>query len=164
MWELNLLFALDYLIRWDYISIRGRAQSGSSCLIQIDLVRASGVPAQKKGRIMTEALKKDWQKTCAERIDEQWRDRKEDLKDPDYDYLGFNYVEPHTFTDQLEGYWRWQFSWGGPSDELRAFVNPDHSIHRVEYWFMDWMDGAKLELQPDEPAWQRMSEMIGMSI
>ena len=54
---------------------------------------------------MTEALKKDWQKTCAERIDEQWRDRKEDLKDPDYDYLGFNYVEPHTFQDQLEGYW-----------------------------------------------------------
>ena len=28
--ELNLHFALDYLIRWDYISIRGRAQSGSS--------------------------------------------------------------------------------------------------------------------------------------
>jgi len=25
---------------------------------------------------------------------------------------------------------------------------------------MDWMDGAKLELQPDEPAWQRMTEMI----
>ena len=72
---------------------------------------------------MTEALKKDWQKTCAERIDEQWELRREDLKDPEFEGLGFDYVEPHTFTDQLEGYWRWQFSWGGPSDELRAFVN-----------------------------------------
>ena len=34
------------------------------------------------------------------------------------------------------------------------------SIHRLEYWFMDWMDGAKLELQPDEHAWQRLQEMI----
>ena len=137
--------------------------------IQIRIREASGVPAQKKGRIMTEALKKDWEKTCAERIQEQWEDRKEDLKDPDYDYLGFNYVEPHTFTDQLEGYWRWQFSWGGPSDELRAFVNENKEIHRLEYWFMDWMDGAKLELLPRLPhpetgdAWQRMSEMIEMA-
>jgi hypothetical protein len=62
--------------------------------------------------------------------------------------------------DQLEGYWRWQFSWGGPSDELRAYVNELKEIHRLEYWFMDWMDGAKLELQPG-PEWQRMQEMIG---
>ena len=112
-------------------------------------------------KIMTEALKKDYQKTCKERIQEQWELRQEDLKEPwTFEGLGFDYVEPHTFTDQLEGYWRWQFSWGGPSDELRAYVNRDDRIHRLEYWFMDWMDGAKLELQPDEPAWQRMSEMI----
>ena len=113
---------------------------------------------------MAEAvIVKDWEKSCAERIDEQWQQRREDIKDPEYDYLGFNYVEPHTFTDQLEGYWRWQFSWGGPSDELRAYVNRDDSIHRVEYWFMDWMDGAKLELQPDDHAWQRIQEMIRMN-
>ena len=112
---------------------------------------------------MTEALEKDYEKTCAERIQEQWKLRQEDLQDPEFEGLCFDYVDPHTFHDQLEGYWRWQFSWGGPSDELRAFVNPDHSIHRVEYWFMDWMDGAKLELQPDthgENAWQRLQEMI----
>ena len=112
---------------------------------------------------MTEALEKDYEKTCAERIKEQWELRREDLEDPEFEGLGFDYVEPHTFTDQLEGYWRWQFSWGGPSDELRAYVNRDDSIHRVEYWFMDWMDGAKLELQPDEHAWQRMQEMIRMN-
>jgi len=108
---------------------------------------------------MTEALKKDWQKTCAERIDEQWRDRKEDLKDPEYEALSFDYVEPHTFQDQLEGYWRWQFSWGGPSDELRAYVNRDDKIHRLEYWFLDWFDGAKLELHQGTE-WQQMQEMI----
>jgi hypothetical protein len=109
---------------------------------------------------MNEALKKDYQKTCAERIEEQWRYRKEDLKEPEFEGLGFDYVEPHTFTDQLEGYWRWQFSWGGPSDELRAYVNRDDSIHRLEYWFMDWMDGAKLELQEGEQPWHRMQELI----
>ena len=46
--ELNLYFALDYLIRWDYISNRGRAQSGSSCPIQIRIREASGVPALRK--------------------------------------------------------------------------------------------------------------------
>jgi hypothetical protein len=28
---------------------------------------------------------------------------------------------------------------------------------------MDWMDGAKLELQPDDHAWQRIQEMIEMN-
>ena len=121
---------------------------------------------------MTEALKKDWERTCAERVGEQWEDRKKDLENPEWtDWLGFDYVEPHTFTDQLEGYWRWQFSWGGPSDELRAYVNRDDSIHRLEYWFMDWMDGAKLELTQDDhlnicfsrSVWQRTQEMIRMN-
>ena len=72
---------------------------------------------------MTEALKKDYEKTCQERIDEQWQQRQKDLRNNEFEPLGFDYVEPHTFTDQLEGYWRWQFSWGGPSDELRGYVN-----------------------------------------
>ena len=121
----------------------------------------------RKEETMTETvIVKDWLKTCAERIDEQWKLRVEDLKDPEFEGLGFDYVEPHTFTDQLEGYWRWQFSWGGTSDELRAYVNENKEIHRLEYWFMDWMDGAKLELQPRDSwpsEWQRMQEMIEMN-
>jgi len=135
---------------------------GSSQLIQINNWRRLASLRTRKEETMTEALKKDYEKTCAERIDEQWKLRQEDLQDPEYEALGFDYVEPHTFTDQLEGYWRWQFSWGGPSDELRAFVNENKEIHRLEYWFMDWMDGAKLELQQG-PEWQRVQEMIGMS-
>ena len=111
---------------------------------------------------MTEALKKDYEKTCKERIDEQWQQRQEDLQDPEFKGLGFDYVEPHTFTDQLEGYWRWQFSWGGPSAELRAYVNENKEIHRLEYWFMDWHDGAKLEVQQG-PEWQRMQGYIEAS-
>ncbi len=61
--------------------------------------------------------------------------------------LGFDYVAPGTFDGQREGYFRYQISWGGPSDEFRLFVNPDFSAHRVEYWFMDWFDGAYLALQ-----------------
>jgi hypothetical protein len=95
---------------------------------------------------MNEALKKDYEKTCAERIAEQWQQRQEDMKDPEFEGLGFDYVEPNTFEHQLEGYWRWQFSWGGPSDELRGYVNEHKELHRVEYWFMDWMDGAKLDV------------------
>ena len=121
---------------------------------------------------MTEALEKDYEKTCAERIQEQWKLRQEDIKNPEFEGLSFDYVEPHTFTDQLEGYWRWQFSWGGPSDELRAFVNEHKEIHRLEYWFMDWMDGAKIDLTQERPEWsgitvgpewQKMQEMIEAS-
>ena len=56
--------------------------------------------------------------------------------------LCFDYVAPDTFEDQSEGYFRYQISWGGPSDEFRFFVNPDFTCHRIEYWFLDWFDGA----------------------
>ena len=112
---------------------------------------------------MTEALKKDYEKTCAERIQEQWELRREDLSDPEYEALGFDYVEPNTFEHQLEGYWRWQFSWGGPSDELRAFVNEHKEVHRLEYWYMDWFDGAKLQVPADSAAFHHMQQLIEAS-
>ena len=51
--------------------------------------------------------------------------------------LCFDRVEAGTFEDQRAGYWRWQLSWGGPSDEFRLFDNGD-----LEYWYLDWSDGA----------------------
>ena len=99
--------------------------------------------------------------TCAELVEEQWQERQEDLKNPEYEALGFDYVAPHTFNDQAEGYWRWQFSWGGPSDELRAYVNEHYEIHRLEYWYLDWGDGAHLLVQQDADAWAQMEQMIG---
>ncbi len=68
--------------------------------------------------------------------------------------LSFDYVAPNTFDDQPEGYWRYQISWGGPSDEFRFYgemVNEWRAvIHRIEYWFMDWFDGASHTLHGDE--------------
>lgn len=76
-----------------------------------------------------------------------WENYKNNVEDADlgplHEYaLCFDYVAPGTFADQKEGYYRYQLSWGGPSDEFRFFVNPDLSCHRIEYWFLDWFDGA----------------------
>ena len=97
--------------------------------------------------------------TCEARIDASLAGRLDDLRkllsgecDPDEvdtlaEYgLSFDYVPSETFDDQPEGYFRYQLSWGGPSDEFRFFVNPDLSCHRIEYWFLDWFDGARRTL------------------
>ena len=98
--------------------------------------------------------------TCADRVAQEWKERQEDLKDPEYEAIGFDYVAPHTFTDQIEGFWRWQFSWGGPSDELRAYVNENKEIHRLEYWYLDWFDGAHVLVQKDHDAWGLVQDWI----
>jgi hypothetical protein len=58
--------------------------------------------------------------------------------------LDFSYVEPNTFKKQSEGYWRWQLSWGGPSDEFRYYHHDGDKkkIKSMEYAYMDWFDGA----------------------
>jgi hypothetical protein len=97
-------------------------------------------------------------KSCEQRINAELQSRLDDLQtlwtafiagreDAELgclnDYgLCFGYVAPDTFDDQDEAYYRYQLSWGGPSDEFRFFVNPDLSCHRVEYRFLDWFDGA----------------------
>ena len=104
-------------------------------------------------------------KPCEQRIDRELEGRLSDLRrlwaadqsgkddaEPgrldDYG-LCFDYVPPATFSDQAEAYFRYQLSWGGPSDEFRFFVNPDLSCHRIEYWFLDWFDGARREPDGD---------------
>ena len=99
-------------------------------------------------------------KSCKQRIKAEWKDRQKDLVDPHYEALSFDYVDPNTFDQQPEGYWRWQFSWGGPADELRGYVNEHKELHRLEYWFLDWFDGAKLQVTPGHQAWTQMQEMI----
>jgi len=60
--------------------------------------------------------------------------------------LAFDYVAPHTFEGQCRGYFRYQLSWGGPSDEFRFYADENLDPARIEYWFMDWFDGAKIIL------------------
>ena len=57
-----------------------------------------------------------------------------DALDELYEYgLAFDFVAPNTFSDQREGYFRWQLSTGG---------DYNWPVYRVEYWFLDWYDGA----------------------
>ncbi|MCW2308948.1 hypothetical protein [Rhodobium gokarnense] len=103
--------------------------------------------------------------TCAERLEEHYRSRMADLcrlwrnecdgmeddEETLADYgLCFDYVAPNTFEDQPEGYFRYQLSWGGPSDEFRFYVNPDFTVHRIEYWFLDWFDGTSRHPDPED--------------
>jgi len=60
-----------------------------------------------------------------------------------HDYgLSFDYVEAGTFTDQESGYFRYQLSWGGPSTEFRFYTDASKRPYKIEYWYLDWFDGA----------------------
>jgi len=100
--------------------------------------------------------------SCKDRVEEELKDRVEVIRrlwdlycageeeeDPEgygtfLEFgLSFDYVAPGTFgEEQKEGYFRYQLSWGGPSDEFRFFCGPGFVPYRIEYWFLDWFDGA----------------------
>ena len=105
------------------------------------------------------------EKRCADRVQERWHDRLDELEKFDangwdmfHEYgLDFSYVEPDTFDDQPKGYHRFQISWGGPSDELRFYTigkfdgdNEELILDHVEYWFLDWFDGASIDVSEEE--------------
>jgi len=113
---------------------------------------------------MVEASTTERQPTCAELVDRAWQSRREDLEDmlctdnADYDAfneygLCFDYVAPGTFNDQHTGFWRYQISFGGPSEEIRFYGAPT-DVHpaRIEFWYLDWFDGAPLDVTDDEIA------------
>lgn len=98
---------------------------------------------------------------CKARVSEHLKGRLQDLQrlwkayckdgEGDVEDLGnifeyglcFDYVALGTFGKQRKGYFRYQLSWGGPSDEFRFFCGPELQPYRIEYWFMDWFDGAR---------------------
>lgn len=103
------------------------------------------------------------EKKCKDKVQEELNDRIEDLRKlwdaytsgeeevedlgSIFDYgLAFDYVAPGTFTDKTQGYFRYQLSWGGPSDEFRFYTGPEFEPYSIEYWFLDWFDGASIEL------------------
>lgn len=61
--------------------------------------------------------------------------------------LSFDFVRLDTFRDQDAEYWRYQMSYGGPSEEIRIY-------HRgfMEFWLLDWNDGARIRLSGDDLA------------
>ena len=63
--------------------------------------------------------------------------------------LCFDYVSPENGEN---GYYRFQMSYGGPSDELRFYATREGQCHVIQYWFMDWFDGAHITLTNDKHA------------
>ena len=113
----------------------------------------------------------DKQPTCGDRINEHYESRLDDLRSmweeesngndagtddlpPLNEYgLCFDYVAPDTFSDQDQGFFRYQISYGGPSDEFRFYTTIGkygHEPYKIEYWFLDWFDGAHKLLCNDD--------------
>jgi len=104
------------------------------------------------------------QKTCKQRVrgelssrmsdlEKLWKACKEgnesgveDLGTFDEYGLCFDYVAPGTFERQKRGYFRYQLSYGGPSDEFRFYCDENLDPVEIEYWFLDWFDGAHIDL------------------
>ncbi len=102
-----------------------------------------------------DGVKPNKEKKCSELVGEKYQDRLEQFekakkKEKDFfEYVNeaglcFDRVEAGTFKDQRAGYWRWQLSWGGPSEEFRLFDNGD-----LEFWYLDWFDGASVDVQDE---------------
>jgi len=86
------------------------------------------------------ALKELW--TTYQKDSEACTDEGENLMEHG---LCFDLVEAGTFEGQRADYYRYQISYGGPSDEFRFYKNGD-----IEYWFLDWFDGAAEELKGED--------------
>ena len=74
--------------------------------------------------------------------------------------LCFDYVERGTFENQERGYFRYQLSWGGPSDEFRIYVDYDKQITHIDYWFLDWWDGASIRVDENSLSYQVCEQFL----
>ena len=96
-----------------------------------------------------DSLTKDQQGDCIE----HWSEVEDYIQyDSLYDYvnqtaLSWDFVKANTFNDQKIGYFRLQLSWGGPSTEFRIYTDKDLNIDHIEYWYLDWFDGASIVVE-----------------
>ena len=105
--------------------------------------------------------KKELKKTAEESleriikaIDEMWR-CKEGEESEEYgslnDYgLCFDYVEGKTEYNDGPGYYRYQISWGGPSEEFRFFCDPGDKCYSIVFAYRDWFCGEDIELHGED--------------
>lgn len=97
-------------------------------------------------------------KRCKDLIDEAWARRRLDISrllngeceedESIFDLgLSFAWIPPTGETYEEGGYFQLLLSWGGPSDEIRFF-----DYNRIVYVYMDWFDGAEIDISKDEVA------------
>ena len=86
--------------------------------------------------------------------------------------LSWDYVEADDPTQS--GYYRFQLSWGGPSDEFRIYINKDYDgkmpiyhdngfnfdTMKVFYHYADWFDGAIIEVPSDTKSFEVCRQMM----
>lgn len=72
---------------------------------------------------------------------EKWVQQYRDLGPYNEYGISFGYVELGTFDDQEEDYFRYQFSWGGPSEELRLYKDGT-----IVFAYMDWFCGVGFDV------------------
>ena len=59
--------------------------------------------------------------------------------------LSFDFVAVGTFDDQEEAYYRFQFSWGGPSEELRFYEDGT-----IIFAYMEWFSGVGFDVSNED--------------
>ena len=65
---------------------------------------------------------------------------RDELRERFYEYaLSFDVVHAD---NPGESYVRYQISTGGPAEEIRFFCDFNRKPYKVEFWFLDWFDGA----------------------
>lgn len=74
--------------------------------------------------------------------------------------LSFEYVPRGTFNNQELGFVCFLISWGGPSEEIRFFCDEQRMPYKVEFWFLDWGDGASLDIT-DRPETRLLIDQLG---
>ena len=110
---------------------------------------------------------------CKDLVQSSWESQEEDYKnfkdegdyESLYDYvnqtaLSFDKVHKNSKENIDRSYYRLQISWGGPSTEFRAFLNADHDIDYIEYWYLDWFDGASINIPRDSKSWEVVGDFV----
>ena len=110
---------------------------------------------------------------CKDLVQSSWESQEEDYKnfkdegdyESLYDYanqtaLSFDKVHKNSKENIDRSYYRLQISWGGPSTEFRAYLNADHDIDYIEYWYLDWFDGASINIPRDSKSWEVVEDFV----
>ena len=87
-------------------------------------------------------------------LTDNWTEIQGELYDRFNEYgLSFDYVPSDTFEDQDRGYFRYQISYGGPSEEFRFYYCDENLYpYDIEFWYLDWFDGASHTLTGNDKA------------
>ena len=110
---------------------------------------------------------------CKDLVQSSWESQEEDYKnfkdegdyESLYDYvnqtaLSFDKVHKNSKENIDRSFYRLHLSWGGPSTEFRAFLNADHDIDYIEYWYLDWFDGASINIPRDSKSWEVVEDFV----